>query len=134
MTTKPWQPASKLKPVNRQEGYRYRYVHKDNLARMQDEGWEVVTKGAAKKLESNPVRTLDDGTPLDSVEKVRDLILCRMPEEVAKQRDAYYRKRSEALMQSSMSELRKAADGSGTKAFGEVNVTKPESVKEVKNG
>lgn len=127
MTTKPWQPASKLKPVNTQPGYRYRYVHKDNLARMQDEGWEIVSKASAKKLESNPVRTLDDGTPIDSVEKVRDLILCRMPEETAKQREAYFRSRSEALVKSSWRELEKAADGSTTQVFGGVNITKPNS-------
>src|SRR3990167_10751312 len=82
-------------------GYRYKWVRKDRLAYRVDEGWEVVPVQNGKLMKENP-----DGVNMDKAYHLRELILCRMPEEMAKQRDAYFQKKA----QEPLKEIREVAE------------------------
>jgi len=100
-TTAPWRPAKRLDIPERFKDPRfvYRFVNtkKDgNEIRKLDEGWEY-DKQLSEKLKASglaPIRSLDDGTPLDSAYRIRELIVMRMPKEMAAQRNKYYQDRA----------------------------------------
>lgn len=77
----------------RQEGYRYKWCRKDRLQFRLNEGWEIVPIKDGQLLKGNP-----DGVNMDNAYHMRELILCRMPEALAKQRDAYFRNKAEEPM------------------------------------
>lgn len=86
-----WTPASVTEVTNKEDGYRYRWSNKtpDNLAKKDAEGWENVSKLTNDKSMPSPER-IGDGKKLTSVYEKHDVVLQRIPEELAKQRDAYY--------------------------------------------
>lgn len=87
-----WSPANVDDVFDKEEGYRYRKVNKDprNMAKKLAEQWEVVSdvNGGETKQEVGYGR-IDAGKPLTSVRESYDTVLMRMPEEIAKERDAY---------------------------------------------
>jgi len=113
--SEPWRPALLLqvKPI---PGFRLHWARQDELDRVLAEGWTPV-KG--KDLTE---RTTIDGTQMDSNILKRELILVKMPEELAKQRDAYYAKKAAEAIQDSV----KTFEESGDKglSYGSINITK----------
>lgn len=90
--TEPWRPAAllDLPPV---PGRRIRWVHKDKLARKLQEGWKVI------EAKSDPSESrIIDGTQKGSYIMKGNLIACEMPEEVAKSRDAYFQRMTDASL------------------------------------
>jgi hypothetical protein len=86
-----WKPASITDVVNKEPGYRYRWVNKlpDNLYKKEQEGWETVsglTGDRASAVDDGRVHT---GKNLTSAYEKHDVILQRMPEDLAEARDAY---------------------------------------------
>lgn len=93
---KAWKPATFLDVPNKDPNFRYRWEYKDPqvLQKALLEGWEIDRTG---KCKINPGVDLDDiddnnttGRLKSSVTEYRELILTRIPEEVAKERDEYY--------------------------------------------
>jgi hypothetical protein len=84
----PWRPAALL--ITPQEaGKRRRWVRLDLLDRKKLEGWTPV------EAKDETEKTIIDGTQAHSYVKKRNLILCEMPEGKAKQRDAYFKNKTD---------------------------------------
>ncbi len=112
--TEPWSPA-KLLQVKAIPGWRLQWMRKDTLSERLEEGWEVV-KG--KDLIS---RTVIDGSQMDSTVTKRNLILCKMPEDLAKQMDAYHDRKAAEAIEDSV----RAFEASGDKglSYGSIKVS-----------
>lgn len=108
-----WKPANIDDVINKEEGYRYRKINKDqrNMAKKMAEGWEVVSDISGQKttMEQGYGR-IDDGKPLTSAREGYDYLIARMPEEIAQERDAYINRESarrvEGLRRQTKEELR----------------------------
>ena len=92
---KSWLPAKTLALRNKKEGYRYRFVTKDDL-RIQnkiEEGWVPVNRstGIPAELTEDARRgDVRDGNALTGVMEYREFVVMALDEETAKARDAYY--------------------------------------------
>lgn len=122
-----WKPANVDEIFDKEDGYRYRKVNKDpnNFARKLAEQWEVVsdTAGSATKMESGYGR-LDDGKPLTSVRENRDSILMRMPEDIAKERDAYINGKSARQVSGLRKQAEKSLSENGAPTHGSISMEK----------
>jgi len=117
-----WRPAKKLDIVNKAPGFRYRYVSVDytNLQKKLAEGWQFVNPSTGIPGQTAPsAREVSDGRQLDSIQKLRELVLMALPEDIALERDAYHsgktRHRARALEDSLQADLSKAALNTGVK-------------------
>lgn len=127
-----WQRPSALPTPEPKNGYGYRWVRMstygaDDVSNMSSklrEGWEPVTYAEVPEL-----GVLDRKGRERSRVEIGGLVLCRMPTEMIRQRDAYYRRQSElALEAADNSYLRDGGDDqrmkkhierrSETKSFG----------------
>jgi hypothetical protein len=100
---KSWAPPSILPEINHEEGYAYRYVRVstmgtpdvNNVSSKFREGWEPVKASDHPEAftMADPNSRFKDGI------ETGGLLLCKMPEEFANQRTAYYRDKTEAEMQ-----------------------------------
>lgn len=95
--TTPWKPAKRLAiPENmKNPNFVYRFVNtkkEGNELKKLDEGWEYDKELSAKLKERGlaSIRSLEDGNPLDSHYRIRELIVMRMPKEMAESRKKYY--------------------------------------------
>ncbi len=107
--TKPWQPASRISIPEHLKipGFRYRSCNTrspGNIQKKVEEGW-IVDKELSKKMEH--VATVEDGHKIDGTTRFRELIVMRIPEEVAQGRDEYYAKRSMDPKKQAKADLRK---------------------------
>ena len=103
--TQQWAPASALPEIKQVPGWKYRWVRASmvgqadptNVSKKMREGWEPV-----KASEHPELQLFVDQNPSskfkDSVE-VGGLILCKMPEDMVSQRNAYYNKQAESQAQ-----------------------------------
>lgn len=110
-----------LEVKNKQDGYRYRFANKKHtLERRLAEGWEVVnpTTGNKEKLSDNPrVAKVDSG---DGTRQVRDVILMRMPEDLARKRyDDPNREKIRRRTEGATAEYNRAARETNTSTFDE---------------
>lgn len=120
--SKSWTPARKLDVIHKAPGFRYRYVSTDyaNLQKKLAEGWEFVNPSTGIPGQHNPTaREVSDGRQLDSVQKMRELVLMALPEEIGLERDAYHagktKHRALALENSLQQDLSKAAGTLGSR-------------------
>jgi hypothetical protein len=96
-STTPWKPAKRLNIPEELKDPRfvYRFVNtkrEGNEVKKQDEGWEYDMELSVKLKQRGlaPLRGIEDGTPLDSSYRIRELIVMRMPKEMAASRNKYY--------------------------------------------
>lgn len=91
-----WKPANVLDIFDKEPGYRYRIVEKTprNVAKKQREGWEIVSAINSPHTGNALGNYLDKGHQQTSVVEGYDYVVMRMPEENAKERDAYYNRES----------------------------------------
>tara|TARA_Y100000114_G_scaffold118283_1_gene112787 strand:- start:8636 stop:9097 length:462 start_codon:yes stop_codon:yes gene_type:complete len=92
---KPWTPPSTLEAPAAPEGYKHRWIResllgqedKTNMSKRIREGWEPV------RSEDHPdfVAPTIEGGRNDGVIGVGGLVLAKIPEETADERNAYYR-------------------------------------------
>jgi hypothetical protein len=119
--TKPWQPASILVvPASikaKYPGKRLRWIRKTDLDRKMAEGWELA------EGQDKTERTVIDGAQTDSRITKRELILCIMPEDTAKSRDAYYAEKTASALESSVDEYKRKAGGE-KETYGNITITK----------
>jgi hypothetical protein len=109
--TSPWKPAplidfpDKYKDPN----YVYRFVKKDRAGNVQkkiSENWEIDTQVSGRIMKENPeilAPTINDGGQLDKTLNIRELVLMRMPKEVAVSRMEYYENKNKAAQLSAES-------------------------------
>jgi hypothetical protein len=101
---KVWQPASLLPEPDQQPGYSYRWIRVasagkadgQNLMSKRREGWEAV------RIEEQPQFSdmVDpDSRYKDNIE-VGGLLLCKAPNEMMRQRKAYFAQKNQAQMDS----------------------------------
>jgi len=98
-----WAPPSLLPEFKKQPGWAYRWIRislandADNLnvSSKMREGWEPVkhSEHPEIKLTSNPNSQFKDAV------EVGGLILCKMPQEMVEQRNAYYKQKTEGQAQ-----------------------------------
>ncbi len=117
-----WRPARKLDVINKSPDFRYRYVSTDyaNLQKKLAEGWQFVNPSTGIPGEHAPTaREVSDGKQIDTVNKYRELVVMALPEEIAKERDAFYanksKHRAKALEDQLQTDLNKAARDSGAR-------------------
>ena len=107
--SKVWTPPNDLDTPEPPEGYQYRWVRGNiradddsmNVIKRQRQGYEVVSAEEVKSL------GLDgkEGGRHAGAATVGDLVLMKVPVEVAEQRDAFYRGKSKRLQESVDHEL-----------------------------
>lgn len=97
----PWKPARVLDIPAHLKDPRYRYRFCDtgrtgNIQKKIQEGWEIDRELGRKLNEIQGLNTtINDGSPIDSTVRLRELIVMRIPREMAEERNAYYLKRAD---------------------------------------
>ena len=130
MRTRTWAPPSLLPEFKKQPGWAYRWIRVTlaneadarNASSKMREGWEPVkhSEHPEIKLTSNPNSQYKDAV------EVGGLLLCKMPQEMVDQRNAYYRKKTEGQAQAVDNSFLKEndprmplfSDKKSTKSFG----------------
>lgn len=117
--TKPkWAPASLLDSITGldRKHWRYKWCDKDqaNLSKKQAEGWEFCSQLKGDKVEHERPGTMIEGSEMTpSMTEYRDLVLMKMPEEMAKARDEYYAQRTKEHASNPSDKLRSDATAMG---------------------
>ena len=99
-----WKPADLLPEPTREAGWEYKWIRKSilgmadptNMSKSMREGWETC------RLEDHPELMLavdGDARPSGLIE-IGGLILCKIPQEMFDQRQAYYEKMANGQMES----------------------------------
>jgi hypothetical protein len=101
---KVWQPASTLPEPNKEPGFDYRWVRISmngvadprNISAMTREGWEPV------RIEEQPQFALmvDPASRFKDNIEVGGLLLCKTPQELSDQREAYFANKNAEQIQS----------------------------------
>jgi hypothetical protein len=121
--TQPWRPAPILHSTNI-PGMRPRWVRKDLLDKRIAEGWQPRLSNTNSRLES-PDKTIIDGVPLSRYVIKRNMVLCDMPEEMAKSREKYYRDMTDSGLSGTKSEYASQTSiGGQSYGYGDVKVEK----------
>jgi len=112
---KVWVPPSSLDAPKPPEGFRYRWIRAEsmgfqdtkNIAGRLREGYELVRAEEVQNASDYPV--VDEGR-YKGVIGVGGLLLAKVPEEIAKQREAYMRSQHEARNEAVEHDLMKEQD------------------------
>lgn len=121
-----WKPASVTDVIDKEDGYRYRYIRKDadNVSKKEAEGWEVVSRGLSSDKSKPLEERFQDGKQLTSTYEKHDLILTRIPEETALERDAYYNNETQRRTMGLTAHLKKEINkATGNRADTHGNIT-----------
>lgn len=120
-----WRPASATDVVQKEPGYRYRWSRKDadNLSKKKAEGWETVSGLTSDKASPEETNRIHDGKNITSVFEKQDLILQRIPEETALQRDQYWNAESERRTAGLTAHIKKDLAKEGASAHGEITIS-----------
>lgn len=128
MATTPWKPSSFLglpEGIKRKylAGYRGRFASKSQLPKKLAEGWEVVQFSPEDMKLLKPA-TIIDGKALTTSLEVRELILIRMPEDVAKSRDDFFKGLTDDALNTTVEKFKKETDveGHGNRATGKIEI------------
>lgn len=119
-----WRPASVTNVVDKEPGYRYRWCNKDidNLSKKELEGWETVSKLSSDKTRPSEER-FQDGKNLTSTYEKHDLILQRIPEDIAQERDAYFQNENVRRTAGLTAHLKKEIKPTGASLHGEITIS-----------
>ena len=117
---RPWQPASILHiPAKFKDSrfvYRWATESKEgNIRKKLMEGW-IHDKEVAKKMEAANFlqnQTILDGSSPDGNLRMREMVLMRMPVEMAKERTLYYQEKSVAAKEDAQARYDEAMEGRG---------------------
>lgn len=130
--TRPWEPAKLLDiPQHLKDpNFTYRFCNKNaigNIQKKEAEGWEI-DKDLSKKLQQLQ-RTINDGSKLDGTLQIREMIVMRMPKELAKARNEYYADKCEDAVRSSQRRFKSdvsqiSGDYQNTGTYGQVEISK----------
>lgn len=120
-----WKPASLNEFTQKEAGYRYRMSRKDpkNLSDKAAEGWETVSGIASSQTAYDDPERIEHGKPLTSVTEGHDWILQRLPEEKAKERDAYFSAEDARRQAGLTAHIKKDLAKQGTEGHGEITIS-----------
>jgi hypothetical protein len=107
---KSWSPSNLGDIIEKEAGYRYRRVRKDdeNVSKKLEEGWEFVSGINSPKTKAlHPDSRPDEPNNLTSNVEGRDWVAMRLDDETAKLRDDYHNDRTGRLEARIKSEARK---------------------------
>lgn len=120
-----WKPASVTEVINKEDGYRYRWANKnaDNLAKKAAEGWETVSGITGDN--ANPLSSgrINDGKNLSSTQEKHDVILQRIPEDLALERDDYYQSETQRRTAGLTAHVKKEINKGGAPAHGNITIS-----------
>lgn len=115
---KVWEPPNKLRTPAPPEGYKYRYVRRQ-IKGLGDDHENVLARKAQhyepvhpSEIKLDNVRTMEDGKDAGAVIN-GDLILMKVPTEIADQRTVYYQDKAEKMQEAVDNDLMKE----GTKSM-----------------
>lgn len=97
---KSWSPSNLGDIIEKEPGYRYRRVRKDeeNIAKKKEEGWEFVSGVNSPRTRAlHPESRPDEPRPLTSNIEGRDWVAMRLDEDTAKSRDEYHNQKTARL-------------------------------------
>ena len=120
---KSWRPASVLDVVGKDPNYTYRFANTSmdgRVEKLQSEGWERCTTETINL----PNKTITDGSKMGSEHRIRELILLRMPKDLAKSRNEYFQSQQvtqESIKHKLSSEL--GSDGTNQMVYGKVEIS-----------
>ena len=133
LKTKQWEPSSLLPDFEKQPGWAYRWIRVSllnvadniNVSSKMREGWEPVKHSEYPeiKLVADPNSSFKDAV------EIGGLLLCKAPQEIVDQRNAYYKQRTENqteaienhYMNQNDPRMPKFSDGRQTTSFGKGN-------------
>jgi len=133
LKTKQWEPSSLLPDFEKQPGWAYRWIRVSllnvadniNVSSKMREGWEPVKHSEYPeiKLVADPNSSFKDAV------EIGGLLLCKAPQEMVDQRNAYYKQRTENqteaienhYMNQNDPRMPKFSDGRQTTSFGKGN-------------
>ena len=117
-----WKPAGRLSMMSKLKGFRYRWCNNDadNIYRKQREGWDFVNPVTGITAEHEHPNETGDGSPMTSTPEYRELVAMALPEDVAKERDAYYAEQTDRQAASTLSDLKRDAKDLGGEVHGRI--------------
>jgi hypothetical protein len=124
-----WKPARLLDiPEHMKDpAFTYRWVDKDkpgNVRKKLSEGWEIDKKLTKRLNEGDMTSTIEDGRSIDGTMGIRELVVMRIPRELAEARNEFYQSRSETSTQDKDGELRGTIKGIGGETYGNIEERK----------
>lgn len=122
--TVPWKPSRLLDIPEefKDPNFTYRWCTTNkagNIRKKQSEGW-IIDKELHKKMSDRLTPTIEDGKPLDDVVGIRELIVMKIPNELAKARTEYYQKRGASTMRKKQTELDNEVRKFGGETYGNI--------------
>lgn len=119
-----WKPASITDVVGKESGYRYRWCNKDadNISKKEVEGWETVSRLLSDKVKPAEER-FQDGKNLSSAYEKHDLVLMRITEDLAQERDAYFQNETQRRTAGLTAHLKKEVGKVGAGTHGEITIS-----------
>jgi len=119
--SQPWKPASLLHVANKDPNFTYKWCRRDLMDKRIAEGWETVQAASGVNA---PDFTLADGRRLTSLVVKRNLILCRMPKDLAKSRSQYYQKLADDNMSQGVEQFKRGTKlpGYDATAYGKIEI------------
>lgn len=120
-----WKPASVTDVINKEAGYRYRWSEKstDNLFKKQAEGWETVNGLQGDAVKPDQPNRIDGGAKMTSIYEKHDLILQRIPEDLALERDAYYNNETARRTSGLTAHVKKEIGKEGAQSHGDITIS-----------
>lgn len=120
-----WKPASAIEVVDKDPDYVYRWSNKtaDNLAKKAMEGWETVSGTTGDNASLLDADRIKDGKQLTSTHEKHDVILQRIPVEMAEARREYYQEKTDRRTAALTEHIEKDARERGTKTHGEITIS-----------
>jgi hypothetical protein len=110
-----WRPARMLDIPEKFKDPRFVYRHcttnkPGNIQKKLAEGWEV-DKEILKKMEKEGLipKTIQDGEQQDGVMRIREMVVMRMPKELAQSRREYYNSKTDSREKKIDDDLRSSA-------------------------
>jgi len=98
--TKSWSPSNLGDIIEKEPGFRYRRVRKDddNVAKKLEEGWQFVNAINGPKTQAiHPEGRPDEPHKITSTVEGRDWVAMRLDEETAQARDEFYNEKTARL-------------------------------------
>lgn len=114
-------PYEPFKVLNRKEGYEYRLLNKNahNLERRAHEGYEIVQGSDPEKLMGlNANNPMKQGSDLDTTRQFHDVILARIPKELADKRRRFVKDLTSRRTAAASAEFFKEAGDKGFEGGG----------------
>lgn len=120
-----WAPASVTDVAYKEAGYRYRWSRKeaDNLYKKEQEGWQTVSGVTSDKATPEDSNRINEGKSLSSVYEKHDVVLQRLPEEIALERDKYWNNEAERRVSGLTAHIKKELTKEGAAAHGEITIS-----------